>query len=396
MKMELARRSSISPSLTLAMNTKAKQMKARGIDVISFAAGEPDFTTPRHVKDAGIRAIEENRTYYTPASGIIELKQEIVRKLKTENGLDYTTDQITVNSGAKHSVFNVLAVLIEEGDEVIIPAPYWVSYSEMVRILGGKNILIPTTEDTGFKITPDDLERVVGPRTKVFLLNSPCNPTGSVYTRKELFSLAEYLENRDVVIISDEIYEKIIYDGKTHESIANFSEKTKNNTVVVNGVSKAFSMTGWRIGYAAGPEYIIGAVNKLQGHTSGNPTSISQWAGVEALKGDFAFFDSWITEFKKRRDYIVDELNGISGISCSKPEGAFYVFPNVSKLYGKVLQGKEIKDSLGISEYLLEYGKIAVVPGRAFGADNYIRISFATSMENIVEGIKRLRDSVLL
>jgi aspartate aminotransferase len=396
MKMELARRSNILPSLTLAMNTKAKQMKARGIDVISFAAGEPDFTTPRHVKDAGIRAIEENKTYYTPASGIIELKQEIVRKLKNENGLDYLTEQITVNSGAKHSVFNVLAVLIEEGDEVIIPAPYWVSYSEMVRILGGENIIIPTTEDSGFKITPNDLDRVMGPRTKVFLLNSPCNPTGSVYTRQELFSLAEYLENKDVVIISDEIYEKILYDGKTHESIANFSENTKNHTVLVNGVSKAFSMTGWRIGYAAGPEYIIGAVNKLQGHTSGNAASISQWASMEALKGDFGFFDSWITEFKKRRDYIVDELNSIPGISCSKPEGAFYVFPNVSKLYGKVLQGEEIKDSVGIAAYLLEYGKIAVVPGRAFGADNYIRISFATSMENIVEGIKRLRDSVLV
>lgn len=394
--MELARRSNIFPSLTLAMNTKAKQMKDKGVNVISFAAGEPDFPTPRHIKDAGIRAIEENKTYYTPASGIIELKREIVQKLKTDNGLDYTTEQITVNSGAKHSVFNVLAVLIEEGDEVIVPAPYWVSYSEMVRILGGKNTIIPTTEDSGFKITPDDLNRVMGPRTKVFLLNSPCNPTGSVYSREELFSLAEYLEHRDVVIISDEIYEKILYDGKTHESIARFSENMKNKTVVINGVSKAFSMTGWRIGYAAGPANIIGAVNKLQGHTSGNPTSISQWAALEALRGDFGFFESWIKEFKRRRDYIVGELNGIPGISCSKPEGAFYVFPNVSGLYGKEFQGKEINDSVGIADYLLEHGKIAVVPGKAFGADNYIRISFATSMENIVEGIKRLKEGVLV
>jgi aspartate aminotransferase len=394
--MELARRSNIFPSLTLAMNTKAKQMKDKGINVISFAAGEPDFTTPRHIKDAGIRAIEENKTYYTPASGIIELKREIVQKLKTDNGLEYTTEQITVNSGAKHSVFNVLAVLIEEGDEVIVPAPYWVSYSEMVRILGGKNTIIPTTEDSGFKITPDDLNRVMGPRTKVFLLNSPCNPTGSVYSREELFSLAEYLEHRDVVIISDEIYEKILYDGKTHESIARFSENMKNKTVVINGVSKAFSMTGWRIGYAAGPANIIGAVNKLQGHTSGNPTSISQWAVLEALRGDFGFFESWIKEFKRRRDYIVGELNGIPGISCSKPEGAFYVFPNVSGLYGKEFQGKVINDSVGIADYLLEHGKIAVVPGKAFGADNYIRISFATSMENIVEGIKRLKEGVLV
>ncbi len=394
--MELARRSDISPSLTLAMDTKAKQMKAKGVNVISFAAGEPDFPTPRRVKDAGIRAIEENKTYYTPASGIIELKREVVRKLKADNGLDYTTEQITINSGAKHSVFNVLAVLIEEGDEVIIPAPYWVSYSEMVRILGGKNTIIPTTEDSGFKITPNDLDRVMGPRTKVFLLNSPCNPTGSVYSREELFSLAEYLEQKDVVIISDEIYEKILYDGKTHESIARFSENVKSKTVVINGVSKAFSMTGWRIGYAAGPLDIIGAVNKLQGHTSGNPTSISQWAVLEALRGDFGFFDSWIKEFKRRRDYIVGELNSIHGISCGKPEGAFYVFPNVSGLYGKIFQGKEINDSIGIADYLLEHGKIAVVPGKAFGADNYIRISFATSMENIVEGIKRLKNSVLV
>ena len=394
--MELARRSNIFPSLTLAMNTKAKQMKAKGIDVISFAAGEPDFPTPRHVKDAGIRAIEENKTYYTPASGIIELKREVVRKLKADNGLDYTTEQITINSGAKHSVFNVLAVLIEEGDEVIIPAPYWVSYSEMVRILGGKNIIIPTTEDSGFKITPEDLDRVMGPRTKVFLLNSPCNPTGSVYSREELFSLAEYLEPRDVVIISDEIYEKILYDGKTHESIARYSENVKNKTVVINGVSKSFSMTGWRIGYAAGPVEIINAVNTLQGHTSGNPTSISQWAGLEALRGDFGFFGSRIEEFRRRRDYIVGELNSIPGISCGKPEGAFYAFPNVSRLFGRVFQGIEMKDSVGIADYLLEYGKIAVVPGKAFGADNYIRISFATSMENIIEGIKRLKESLLV
>jgi len=392
--MKLAKRSVIAPSLTLAMNTKAKQLRAQGIDVISFAAGEPDFPTPDHIKEAGKRAIDDNKTYYTPASGIPELKEAVAHKLKVENGLLYTTDEIVINSGAKHSVFNVLAVLVEEGDEVIIPSPYWVSYSEMVKICGGKPVFIQTTEDTGFKPSPAEFERALGRNTRVLLLNSPNNPTGSVYSRAELNALAALIEERDIVIISDEIYEKIIYDGNEHVSIASYSEKIKNKTVVINGMSKAFSMTGWRIGYAAGPKVIIDAVNKLQGHTSGNPASICQWASLEGLKQESSFIKERVAEFRKRREYILRELNSIEGVSCTNPGGAFYVFPNISTLLGSTIGGTRIDNSVDLANYLLEQGKIAVVPGRAFGADNYIRISFATSMENITKGMKRLKQAL--
>ncbi len=390
--MKLAKRSNISPSLTLAMNTKAKQMKAQGLDVISFAAGEPDFHTPGHIKDAGKNAIEGDKTYYTPASGIIELKQQVVRKLQKENGLSYETEQISINSGAKHSVFNTLFVLVEEGDEVIIPAPYWVSYSEMVRICGGTPVFVKTAEETGFKLESQQLKKVISKRTKVLLLNSPCNPTGAVYSRDELFGLARIIEDLDIIVVSDEIYEKILYEGNEHISIATYSPKLKEKTVVINGMSKAYSMTGWRIGYAAGSKYIIDAVNKLQGHMSGNPTSISQWASVAGLEHESDFVDDWVTEFRKRRDYIVRELNSIEGISCTTPGGAFYVFPSVKGLIGRTFRGREIGDCVDLSYYLLEEGHIAVVPGQAFGAEGYIRISFATSMENIVEGVKRLKD----
>ena len=389
--MKLAERSNIEVSLTLAMNAKAKTMKAEGIDVISFAAGEPDFNTPQHIKESGKRAIDENLTYYTPASGIPELKRAVAEKLLRENILEYDPANISINSGAKHSVFNVLSVIVDPGDEVVVPAPYWVSYSEMVRILGGRPVFIPTTEDTGFKITPKDLDRAVSKRTRAILLNSPNNPTGAVYSREELFGLAERLENEDLVIVSDEIYEKIIYDGNIHVSIASYSQKLKEKTVVVNGVSKAFSMTGWRIGYAAGPKQIIEAVNRLQGHTTGNPTSISQYASLEALSGDTRFIVDWVKEFRKRRDYIVKELNGIRGITCSTPQGAFYVFPNISGLLSQTIGGRKISDSIDLADYLLGQGRISVVPGKAFGTDSYIRISFATSMENIVEGMKRLK-----
>jgi len=392
--MKLAERSNIEVSLTLAMNAKAKTMKAEGIDVISFAAGEPDFNTPQHIKESGKRAIDENLTYYTPASGIPELKRAVAEKLLQENGLEYDPAHISINSGAKHSVFNVLSVIVDPGDDVVVPAPYWVSYSEMVRILGGRPVFIPTTEDTGFKITPEDLDKVISKRTRAILLNSPNNPTGAVYSREELFGLAERLENEDMVIVSDEIYEKIIYDGNVHVSIASYSRKLKEKTVVVNGVSKAFSMTGWRIGYAAGPKQIIEAVNRLQGHTTGNPASISQYASLEAISGDTGFIADWVKEFRDRRDYIVKELNGIGGITCSTPQGAFYVFPNISGLLSQAIGGRKISDSIDLADCLLAQGRISVVPGKAFGADSYIRISFATSMENIVEGMKRLKGAL--
>lgn len=389
--MRLARRSNIPPSLTLEMNAKAQQMKAQGIDVISFAAGEPDFPTPGHVKTAGKRAIDENKTYYTPASGIPELRRAVIRKLKEENGLNYTIDEVTINAGAKHSVYNVLAALIDRGDEVLIPSPYWVSYSEMVHLCEGEATLLPTTDEKGFKITHEDLKEAVSKKTKALILNSPNNPTGAVYSREELFSLADFLEDRDIIVISDEIYEKILYDGNTHTSIASYSEKMKQKTVVVNGVSKAFSMTGWRIGYAAGPKEIMSAVNKIQGHSCGNPCSISQWASLAAVEKEATFIKGWVSEFRKRRNFIVDELNSLEFFSCMKPGGAFYVFPNVSKLYDRTFNGYTITNSIDLANYLLEHAKISVVPGKAFGADEYIRISFATSMENIIEGMKRLR-----
>ncbi len=392
--MRLAKRSDIAPSLTLAMNARAKQMKAQGIDVISFAAGEPDFPTPQHIKDAGKRAIDGNKTYYTPESGIVELKEAVAEKLKSENGLTYRAEEISINSGAKHSVFNALAVLVEVGDEVIIPAPYWVSYPEMVKICGGRPVFIDTSKEQGFKITPDDLKRAAGKRTKVVILNSPNNPTGAVYSREELYALAAVLEDTDITIISDEVYEKIIYDGLKHVSIATCSQSIKDRTVVVNGVSKTFSMTGWRIGYTAGPKVIIDAINKLQGHASGNPTSISQWASLTALKSPTSFIDEWVAEFRKRKEYIVGELSSIDGVSCTNPAGAFYVFPDMSGLFGRTLGGTRIDNSVGLAYYLLEKGRIAVVPGKAFGADNYIRFSFATSMENIVEGMRRLKEAV--
>ncbi|MFW6180977.1 MAG: pyridoxal phosphate-dependent aminotransferase [Spirochaetota bacterium] len=393
--MKLAKRSAIPPSLTLAMNAKAKKLQSQGMDVISFAAGEPDFPTPEHIREAGKRAIDQNKTYYTPASGITELKQAVARKLRQENGLEYTEQEIVINSGAKHSVFNALAVLVEEGAEVIIPAPYWVSYPEMVSICGGTPVFVLATEDTGFKITPEQLRGALSPRTRVLLLNSPCNPTGAVYSAQELSALAGVMEDRDVVIISDEIYEKILYDGNRHVSIAAHSPTLKEKTLVVNGMSKAFSMTGWRIGYTAGPAPIIQAVSKLQGHTTGNPSSIAQWASLTGLSEDTGFISRWNEEFTRRRDYIVSELNGIPGVSCATPGGAFYVFPNAGGLMGRTLGGRKIQDSVDLADYLLDEGKIAAVPGKAFGADGYLRFSFATSKENIVEGMKRMKEALI-
>ncbi len=389
--MHLTKRSAIAPSLTLAMNAKAKRMRSSGVDVISFAAGEPDFHTPEFIKEAGEKAIQDNKTYYTPASGIHELKEAVVRKLRVENDLTYETNEIIISSGAKHSVFNVLAVLAEDGDEVLIPAPYWVSYSEMVGICGAVPVFIDAAEEKDFKITPSQLEKALTGRTRVLLLNSPCNPTGAVYSREELYALAELLQESDVITISDEIYEKIVYDQNEHVSIATFSEKMKKKTVVINGMSKAFSMTGWRIGYAAGLKPIIEAVNKIQGHTTGNPTSISQWASVEGLSHEQPFITKWVAEFAKRRDFIVTELNSIKGVTCTNPGGAFYVFPNISALFGHTFSGIEVRGSMELADALLEKAHVAVVPGKAFGADDYIRISFATSMENIEEGIQRMK-----
>ncbi len=380
--MQLSKRiSNVEPSLTLAISAKEKEMKKQGIPVIGFGAGEPDFDTPDNVKKAAIDAINKGYTKYTPASGIVELKEAICKKLKRDNNLEYSNANIVVSCGAKHSIYNIIQVLCEEGDEVLIPAPYWLSYPEIVKLASAEPVIIQAASKNNFKITTKDLEKFITSKTKVLILNSPSNPTGSVYSKEELKALADFLSNKDIYIISDEIYEKIVYDV-THISIASLSKKIFDKTIVVNGMSKVYSMPGWRIGYLAGNKEIADAVANLQSHTTSNPTSISQWASVEGLNGDQSFIDKMAKEFRKRRDYIVDRLNNISGIECLNPEGAFYVFPKIT--------GLNRGGSMEVTEKLLQEAHVAVVPGAVFGADEYIRLSYATSMKNIQEGMDRL------
>lgn len=391
--MTLSKRASgISPSLTLAITARAKQMKQEGIDVTGFGAGEPDFDTADYIKESAKESIDSGFTKYTPASGIPELKKAICRKLKRDNGLDYEPSEIILSCGAKHSLYNAIQVLCDEGDEVVLPAPYWVSYPEQIKLAGATPVFVETLEKDGFKITPAQLSRAITPRTKLFLLNSPNNPTGTVYSKEELQRLSDILVEAGIYCISDEIYEKIIYDGVEHVSIASFGPGIKRLTIVVNGLSKAYSMTGWRIGYAAGPKEIIQAMSNLQSHSTSNPTSFCQKASITALEGPDETQLVMVDEFNRRRDYIVERLNLIEGISCLKPQGAFYVFPNISKLLGKTYKGRLIEDSISLAELLLDEAKIAVVPGSAFGADNHLRLSYAVSMENIAKGLDRLEE----
>ncbi|MBO8136570.1 MAG: pyridoxal phosphate-dependent aminotransferase [Desulfotomaculum sp.] len=386
-----ARAANISSSPTLAIDSKAKQLKAEGVRVFNFGVGEPDFDTPQHIKDAAIEAINAGMTKYTPAAGTPQLKKAIVDKFKRENGLDYEPNQIVVSSGAKHSLYNAFQVLVEEGDEVIIPAPFWVSHLEQIKIAGAEPVIVMTTEDNGFKITPQQLEEAITPRTKVVLLNSPSNPTGAVYTREELERLGEVILKHDnIVIISDEIYEKLIYDGLEHVSIACLSPELKERTIVVNGVSKAYSMTGWRIGYAAAPLNIAKAMANLQSHATSNPTSIAQAASIAALSGTQQPVEDMKKEFVKRRDYMLERLLSIPGITCPKPNGAFYLFPNVSSYFGKGYQGKVINNATDLAGLLLDEVQVAVVPGIAFGNDNFIRFSYATDMNTITEALDRI------
>jgi len=384
----------ISSSPTLAITAKAKQLKQEGIDVISFGAGEPDFDTPAYIKEAAKKAIDSGFTKYTPASGIKELKEAICKKFKSDNNLDYEPEEILVSCGAKHSIFNAILALCNEGDEVILPSPYWVSYPEMIKIAQAKPVIIKTTYENNFKISPQQLQEAITPRTKLFILNSPSNPTGMVYTKDELKLLSNILVKADIYCISDEIYEKIIYDGEEHVSIASLGEEIKKLTIVVNGVSKSYSMTGWRIGYAAGPKEIIHAMSNLQSHSTSNPTSIAQKAALAALEGPQESLRDMVTEFAKRRNYIVERLNSIRGISCLKPKGAFYVFPDVSEIIGRTFEDQLIKDSVFLAKILLDEANVAVVPGLAFGADKYLRLSYATSMENISRGLDRIEEMV--
>lgn len=379
----------ITPSMTLEITAKAKQLKEQGIDVIDFGAGEPDFETPEYIKEAGIDAIKKGITKYTIASGTIDLKKAICQKLLKDNGLSYESQQIVVSNGAKHSIYNSLCAILNPGDEVIIPIPYWLSYPEIVRLAYGKPVFLETKEENNFKITPKDLENVITDKTKALILNSPNNPTGSVYSKEELKLIAEVAVKYNIFVISDEIYEKLIYEG-THISIASLNDKIKNLTIVVNGMSKAYSMTGWRIGYTASSTEIAKVMSNIQSHTTSNPNSIAQYASVAALKGDEDVIKKMVEEFNKRRLYMVEKINKIKGLKCNMPSGAFYVMVNISEYIGKNLGGKVINGSIDFSNVLIENANVAVVPALPFGVDNYVRLSYATSMDNIKNGLEKI------
>ena len=388
------RAKAIKPSPTLAMAAKAKAMKAQGIDVVDFGVGEPDFDTPENVKQAGIKAIQSGCTKYTPAGGTDELKDAVVDKLKKDNGLVYERSQVLISCGAKHSLYNIAEALFDPGDEVIIPSPYWVSYPDQVILNDAVPVIVETTEQEGFRISAAKLEKAITKRTKAFILNSPSNPTGLAYDRKTLEEIAAVAVKHRIYVISDEIYEKLVYDGFTHTSIASLNPEIKELTIVVNGVSKSHAMTGWRIGFAAGPTDVIKAMANIQSQSTSNPASISQKAALEALRGPQDFLPVMNAEFDKRRKYMVERLNKMKGVSCLLPVGAFYAFPNVSKLYGRSAGGKTVKNSADLAAYLLEAAKVALVSGDSFGADAYIRLSYATSMEIIKKGMDRIEEAV--
>jgi len=388
------RAKSLRPSPTLAINAKAKSMQAQGIHVISFGAGEPDFDTPENIKEAAKKALDEGFTKYTPVGGIDDLKDAIIKKFQRDSGLSYRRSEIIVSCGGKHSFYNLAQAIFDQGDEVIIPAPYWVSYPPMVALAGGTPVIVETKEKDEFKITPENLKRATTSKTKALIVNSPSNPTGSAYTKAELEKIAEIAISKKFFVISDEIYEKIVYDGFRFVSIASLSDEMKKKTIIVHGVAKTYAMTGWRIGYTAGPEEIISAMNNIQSQSTSNPTSIAQKASVEALAGPQDEVGKMVSAFAQRRNYIVDRLNKISGVSCYKPAGAFYVFPNFSSYYGKSYQGKKIENSTHLADFFLDIARVAVVPGVEFGADPFERLSYATSMEDIREGLNRIEEAL--
>ncbi|ACX52482.1 aminotransferase class I and II [Ammonifex degensii KC4] len=384
----------LSPSPTLSVDTKAKELLRQGERVINFGAGEPDFDTPEHIKEAAKRALDQGFTKYTPVAGILPLREAICEKLYRDNQLEYSPNEIVVSCGAKHSIFNALQVLLDPGDEVIIPVPYWTSYPEQVKLAGGVPVFVPTSPENDFKLRPEDLRAAVTPRTRLLILNSPANPTGTVYRREELIGLAEVALEADLWILSDEIYEKLIYDGMEHVSIAALDPEVKKRTIVVNGVSKAYAMTGWRIGYAAAPRPIAQAMTNLQSHSTSNPTSVAQAAALAALKGPQEPVENMRRAFQKRRDFIWQYLNSLPGVRCPKPLGAFYVFPEVSGLLGRRLKGREIATASDLALFLLEEIKVATVAGAAFGDDRYLRFSYALRLEDIEEGMQRFKELI--
>lgn len=384
----------LEPSLTLEITAKAKALKDRGEDVISFSAGEPDFNTPDNIIDAAIEAMKKGLTKYTPASGIVQLKEAICKKLSDDNNLNYNPSQVIISTGAKQCLSNLFQAILNPGDEVIIPVPYWVSYPELIKLYGGVPVFVNTKADNNFKYEINELEKVVNNRTKAILINSPNNPTGTVFGYEDLKSIAEFAKRHDLLIISDEIYEKLIYDEEKHISIASISEDAYNRTIIINGLSKTYSMTGWRIGYAAGPQELIKIMSSIQSHTTSNPTSVCQYAAVEAITGPQDKINYMIEQFKLRRNYMAEKINSIKGVCCIKPKGAFYVMVNIKDLLNKSIDGEYIGDSLNLANLLLEKYLVAVIPGVAFGDDNYIRLSYATSMENIERGLNRLEEFV--
>jgi aspartate aminotransferase len=382
--MEISERAAqLTPSLTLSIDSKAKAMKAEGIDVCGFGAGEPDFDTPEHIKAAAIEALQAGFTKYTPSAGIPELRAAIAEKLARDNGLTYRAGQVIVNNGAKHSCYNAILATCQPGDEVIIPAPYWVSYPDMVRLVGAEPVIVPTMERNNWKMRAEDFENAMTPRTKMLIMNTPCNPTGSVYTREELEAIVEVASGEDIYILSDEIYEKLVYDDAKHVSIASLSKEAYDLTITVNGFSKAYAMTGWRLGYLAAPEAVAKAVDSIQSHTTANPSSFSQRGALAALKGDQQCVADMREEFDMRRNYMIDRLSKIPNVTAVKPQGAFYVLLNISQL-GLTSQN--------FADRLLSKANVAVVPGAAFGDDRTIRLSYATSIDIIKKGLDRLQD----
>jgi aspartate aminotransferase len=384
----------IKPSVTLAIAAKAGKLRAEGIDIVNFSAGEPDFDTPEHIKAAAIAALRKGLTKYTDVKGIEPLREAIVQKYQKEYGLSYRKEDVVVSCGAKHSLYNLLQAVVNPGDEVLIPAPYWVSYADMALLAGGAPKLIPTDESTGFRIKPEQLQASLTARTKVFFLNSPCNPTGATYSQEELLAIGKILEKHACLIFADDIYEKIVYDGFEVHNIVALCPKLRERTVIINGVSKTYAMTGWRIGYAMGASDVMAAASKIQSQSTSNPTSIAQWAALEAVRGPQEAVAMMVREFHKRRDVIVERLNAIPGIHCLKPEGAFYVFPNIAALIGKAANGKKLSSPCDVADYLLDEAKVAGVPGEDFGSQQHIRFSYATSLADIEKGCRRIGDAV--
>ncbi|MDY4720342.1 pyridoxal phosphate-dependent aminotransferase [Clostridium paraputrificum] len=380
----------ITPSITLAITAKAKELKGAGVDVVSFGAGEPDFNTPKNIMEAAIKSMEEGKTKYTPTSGIIELREAICKKLKEDNNLHYNSNQIIVSTGAKQCLADAFMAILNPGDEVIVPIPYWVSYPELIKLADGMPVFVEGKEENDYKYTLESLNKVVNNNTKAIIINSPNNPTGTVYSIEELKEIAEFAKKHDLIIISDEIYEKLIYDGKKHVSVASLSEDAYNRTIVINGFSKSYAMTGWRLGYAAGNAEVIKLMTSVQSHVTSNANSIAQYAGVEALNGPKDEIEKMVGKFEERRNLMIDRIKNITGLSVIRPEGAFYVMINLEDYLGKSINENVINNSVDFSRELLEHEKVAVIPGSAFGLDKYIRLSYATSEELILKGLDRI------